>query len=75
MPKKNMLTPAKNRYTAKQVLSRKWLEVKLKDFKDEKINYSLDYRHIHKYKTYNKFKQAILAFIASRLTSEESKIS
>ena len=69
---KNMLTPAKNRYTAKQVLACKWLEVKLKD-KDEKIKYILDYRHIHKYKTYNKFKQAILTFIASRLTSEESK--
>ena len=69
---KNMLTPAKNRYTAKQVLACKWLEVKLKD-KDEKIKYILDYRHIHKYKNYNKFKQAILTFIASRLTSEESK--
>ena len=69
---RNMLTPAKNRYTAKQVLASKWLEVKLKD-KDEKIKYILDYRHIHKYKTYNKFKQAILTFIASRLTSEESK--
>ena len=71
---KNMLTPAKNRYTAKQVLASKWFEVKLKDFKDEKINYILDYRHIHKYKSYNKFKQVILTFIASRLTSEESKI-
>ena len=70
---KNMLTPAKNRYTAKQVLTSKWFEVKLKDTKDEKINYILDYRHIYKYKTYNKFKQAILTFIASRLTSEESK--
>ena len=37
---KNMLTPAKNRYTAKQVLASKWLEVKLKD-KDEKIKYIL----------------------------------
>ena len=70
---KNMLTPAKNRYTAKQVLTSKWFEIKLKDAKDEKINYILDYRHIYKYKTYNKFKQAILTFIASRLTSEESK--
>ena len=70
---KNMLTPAKNRYTAKQVLSCKWLEVKLKDANDDKPNYILDYRHINKYRTYNKFKQAILTFIASRLTSEESK--
>ena len=70
---KNMLTPAKNRYTAKQVLSCKWLEVKLKDANDDKSNYILDYRHINKYRTYNKFKQAILTFIASRLTSEESK--
>ena len=67
---KNMLTPAKNRYTAKQVLSSKWFEVKLKD--SEENNYYLDYKHISKYKTYNKFKQAILAFIASRLNSEET---
>ena len=69
---KNMLTPAKNRYTAIQVLNSKWFEVKLKDV-DEKIKYYLDYKHLSKYKTYNKFKQAILTFIASRLNSEESK--
>ena len=68
---KNMLTLAKNRYTAKQVLSSKWLEVKLKD-SDENIYY-LDYKHISRYKHYNKFKQAILTFIASRLNSDESK--
>ena len=67
-----MLTPAKNRYTAIQVLNSKWFEVKLKDV-DEKIKYYLDYKHLSKYKTYNKFKQAILTFIASRLNSEESK--
>ena len=69
---KNMLTPAKNRYTAKQVLASKWFEVKLKNENDKNIDI-LDYRHINKYKTYNKFKQAILTFIASRLSSEESK--
>ena len=68
---KNMLTPAKNRYTAQQVLSSKWLSVKLKNI-DDKMNYYLDYKHIEKYKSYNKFKQAILTFIASRLSSEES---
>jgi calcium-dependent protein kinase len=68
---KNMLTPAKNRYTAKQVLSSKWLEIKLKD--NDENNYYLDYKHISKYKTYNKFKQAILTFIASRLNSDECK--
>ena len=68
---KNMLTLAKNRYTAKQVLSSKWLEIKLKD-SDENIYY-LDYKHISRYKHYNKFKQAILTFIASRLNSDESK--
>ena len=66
-----MLTPAKNRYTAKQVLASKWLEVKLKD--TDKKNYILDYRHINKYRTFNKFKQAILTFIASRLSCEESR--
>ena len=69
---KNMLTPAKNRYTAKQVLNSKWLEIKLKDA-DESTNNYLDYKHISNFKTYNKFKQAILTFIASRLNSDESK--
>ena len=69
---KNMLTLAKNRYTAKQVLSSKWFEIKLKD-SDDSINYYLDYKHIYRYKTFNKFKQAVLTFIASRLNSEESK--
>ena len=48
---KNMLTPAKSRYSAKQVLSSKWLEIKLKDNIDENINSILDYRRINKYKT------------------------
>ena len=68
---KKMLSPAKSRYTAEEVLNSKWLSVKTKK-NDEKINYYLDYRHIEKYKSYNKFKQAILTFIASRLSSEES---
>jgi calcium-dependent protein kinase len=68
---KKMLAPAKNRYTATEVLNSKWLSVKLKKV-DEKTNYYLDYKHIEKYKSYNKFKQAILTFIASRLSSEES---
>jgi calcium-dependent protein kinase len=69
---KNMLTPAKSRYSAKQVLSSKWLEIKLKDNIDENINSILDYRRINKYKAYNKLKKAILTFIASRLSIEES---
>ena len=69
---KNMLTPAKNRYTAKQVLASKWFEVKLKENFEDSINNILDYRRINKYKDYNKLKKAILAFIASRLSSEES---
>ena len=69
---KNMLSPAKNRFTAAQVLNSKWFSVKLKK-DDEKLNYYLDYTHIEKYKSHNKFKQAILTFIASRLSSEESE--
>jgi len=57
---KNMLTPAKNRYTAKQVLASKWLEIKLKDNTDEKTHYILDYKHINKYKNFNKFKHSII---------------
>ena len=70
---KNMLTPAKNRYSAKQVLASKWLEIKLKDNIDDKLSGILDYRQINKYKNFNKLKKAILTFIASRLSSEESK--
>ena len=71
---KNMLTPAKNRYSAKQVLASKWLEIKLKDnIVDDKLSGILDYRQINKYKNFNKLKKAILTFIASRLSSEESK--
>ena len=69
---KNMLTPAKNRFSAKQVLTSKWFEIKLKDNIDENINNILDYRRINKYKNYNKLKKAILTFIASRLSCEES---
>ena len=69
---KNMLTLAKNRYTAKQVLASKWLEIKLKD-SDDYNYYNLDYKRIARYKNYNKFKQAVLTFIASRLNSEETK--
>ena len=68
---KKMLSPAKSRYTAEEVLNSKWLSVKTKK-NDEKTNYYLDYTHIEKYKSYNKFKQAILTFIASRLSSEDS---
>ena len=66
-----MLTLAKNRYTAKQVLASKWLKIKLKDSDDFNI-YNLDYKQISRYKNYNKFKQAVLTFIASRLNSEET---
>ena len=69
---KNMLIPAKNRYSAKQVLSCKWLEVKLKDNLEENLNSVFDYRKVNKYKSFNKLKKAILTFIASRLSNEES---
>ena len=69
---KNMLTPAKNRFSAKQVLASKWFEIKIKDNIVENINNILDYRRINKYKNYNKLKKAILTFIASRLSCEES---
>ena len=70
---KNMLKPAKSRYTAKQVLSSKWFDIKLKEANKEKSSYILDYRRLHKFKTYNKFKQIIITFIASRLNLKESK--
>ena len=70
---KNMLKPAKSRYTAKQVLSSKWFEIKLKESIKENLSYILDYHKLHKFSTYNIFKQIIITFIASRLNSSESK--
>ena len=43
-----------------------------RDDLDVNINNILDYRRINKYKNYNKLKKAILTFIASRLSCEES---
>ena len=70
---KNMLKPAKSRYTAKQVLSSKWFEIKLKESNKKNLSFILDYRKLHKFRTYNQFKQIIITFIASRLNSSESK--
>ena len=50
----------------------KYAKELIKNNVDENINNILDYRRINKYKTYNKLKKAILTFIASRLSSEES---
>ena len=68
-----MLKPAKSRYTAKQVLSSKWFEIKLKESNKKNLSFILDYRKLHKFRTYNQFKQIIITFIASRLNSSESK--
>ena len=70
---KNMLKPAKSRYTAKQVLSSKWLEIKLRESNKENLSFILDYRNLQKFRTYNQFKQILITFIASRLNSSESK--
>ena len=70
---KNMLKPAKSRFTAKQVLASKWFDIKLKESNKENSSYILDYHSLHKFETYTKFKQIIITFIASRLASNESK--
>ena len=68
----HMLSSAKIRYNAKQVLNHRWLELKLRK-KSDTSEIILDYSKFVKYQKFNKLKQTVLTFIASRLNPEESK--
>ena len=68
----HMLAPAKSRYTAKEVLNSKWLEMKFKKHSGKK-EVILDYSKFIRYQKFNKLKQTVLTFIASRLNPDESK--
>ena len=66
---KSMLCPEKSRISAKDVFNSKWIKSRLKKEKQNFISFNLD--KIGEFRHFNKFKQSVLMFIASRLNQEE----
>ena len=66
-----MLCPAKNRFTADDVLNHKWLKYLSSDTKKDDIILNLDFDILKRYTETEKFKKAVLTFIASRIKDEE----
>ena len=64
----HMLSPEKDRYSAKEVLEHPWFK-KVKETKLEKLNF--DSHFFKKYNKTNLFKKLVLMFIASRLSEEK----
>ena len=65
----SMLCPEKKRISAKDILNSKWLKSKLK--KENQIKVSFNCVKLEQFRNYNKFKQLVLLFMASRLSQEE----
>jgi calcium-dependent protein kinase len=65
----SMLCPEKKRISAKEVLNSKWFKSKLK--KENQCNVSFNLDKLDEFRHFNKFKQSVLIFIASRLNQEE----
>ena len=65
----SMLCPEKKRISAKEVFNSKWLTSRLK--KENQVNISFNLDKLDEFRHFNKFKQCILVFIASRLNQEE----
>ena len=65
----SMLCPEKSRISAKDFLNSKWLKSRLKKEKQKIISFDLD--KIAEFRHFNKLKQSVLVFIASRLNQEE----
>jgi len=63
----SMLCPEKKRISSKDILSSKWFKSKLKN----KTLITFDYKKLDEFRHFNKFKQAVLVVIASRLKTEE----
>jgi len=66
---RSMLCPEKKRISAKEVFNSKWLKSKLK--KENQNIISFNFEKLNEFRNYNKFKQSVLLFIASRLNNEE----
>ena len=66
-----MLCVNKDRFSADQVLKHKWFENKTMNTEN---SFESVIGTIKKYTNFNKFKKAVLTYIASRLKDEEIKI-
>ena len=65
----SMLCPEKKRISAKDLLNSKWMKSRLKKENNNYISFNLD--KLDEFRHFNKFKQCILIFIASRLNVDE----
>ena len=65
----SMLCPENKRISAKEVLNSKWFKSKLKKKNQCNVSFNLD--KLDEFRHFNKFKQSVLIFIASRLNQEE----
>ena len=65
----SMLSPEKKRISAMEVCNSKWIKSKLK--KENKNNITFNFEKLDEFRHFNKFKQSVLIFIASRLNEEE----
>ena len=65
----SMLCPEKKRISAKDIFNSKWFKSKLKNKKGNEITFNLN--KLEEFRHFNKFKQATLILIASRMNSED----
>jgi len=66
-----MLCDASTRISASEILEHKWMKFYTSDTKSDEILYSLNLDSLINYAKSEKFKQAVLIFIASRLKEDE----
>jgi len=67
----NMLCTEEERLTASQILENKWLKFHTDDSKSDNIIKNLDLKNLMNYANLEKFKKAVLFFIATRTKDEE----
>ena len=65
----SMLCPEKKRISAMELCNSKWIKSKLK--KEDKNNITFNFEKLEEFRHFNKFKQSVLLFLASRLGEEE----
>ena len=67
----SMLCPEKKRISAKEILKSKWLKSRLKKEKENQSNISFNLDKLEEFRHFNKLKQSILIYFASKLKQEE----